>query len=327
MNHARPASRVVAGSGWARNSKEDWYCKFCSDHWGGHYVVRGSRRECYKCHLPKGQCFDGNVVQLGSPTHRVVQRQPPPTDGGAKRIQQLEAELRRLKQGPTAMASSGTDSTSVDNQELAKLESEVKQLKTMAKEVNGLEGIIAEKEKCVAALRSQQLQAKPGSVRLRQLEGEFKRKQSQLHGVDIRKQKALERIEAEKKVFEKLQAEAVELQAQLAALQADTAKLAEEIQQESEPPPKGNAADSSHGTLHEGAQQEEDAKWRTEQAQIPETSTTEQPSELDAWVAGLDGESQEFAKAQRASMGDDNLLQLRSLLKGKGKGGRPSPYS
>ena len=225
-----------------------------SDHWGGHYVVRGSRRECYKCHLPKGQCFDGNVVQLGSPTHRVVQRQPPPTDGGAKRIQQLEAELRRLKQGPTAMASSGTASTSVDNQELAKLESEVKQLKTMAKEVNGLEGIIAEKEKCVAALRSQQLQAKPGSVRLRQLEGEFKRKQSQLHGVDIRKQKALERIEAEKKVFEKLQAEAVELQAQLAALQADTAKLAEEIQQESEPRPKGNAADSSHGTLHEGAQ-------------------------------------------------------------------------
>ena len=80
MNHARPASRVVAGSGWARNSKEDWYCKFCSDHWGGHYVVRGSRRECYKCHLPKGQCFDGNVVQLGSPTQRIVQRQPAPAE-------------------------------------------------------------------------------------------------------------------------------------------------------------------------------------------------------------------------------------------------------
>ena len=41
---------------------------------------------------------------------------------------------------------------------------------------------------------------------------------------------------------------------------------------------------------------------------------------LDDWVAGLDGESQEFAKAQRASMGDETLLQLRSLLKGKGKG-------
>jgi hypothetical protein len=73
--------------------------------------------------------------------------------------------------------------------------------------------------------------------------------------------------------------------------------------------------------------QEDDAKWRVEQAPGPETSTTEQPSELDAWVAELDSESQDFAKAQRASMGDDTLLQLRSLLKGKGKGGRPSPYS
>ena len=47
---------------------------------------------------------------------------------------------------------------------------------------------------------------------------------------------------------------------------------------------------------------------------------------LDDWVAGLDGESQEFAKAQRASMGDEKLFQLRSLLKGKGKGVRQGPY-
>ena len=74
--------------------------------------------------------------------------------------------------------------------------------------------------------------------------------------------------------------------------------------------------------------QEDDAKWRTEQqAQIPESSTAELPSDLDAWVAGLEGESQRFAKAQRDSMGDAALMQLRSLLKGKGKGGRPMPYS
>ena len=51
--------------------------------------------------------------------------------------------------------------------------------------------------------------------------------------------------------------------------------------------------------------------------------TLEQP--LYEWMAGLDGENQEFAKAQRASMGDENLLQILSLLKGKGKGVRPGP--
>ena len=52
--------------------------------------------------------------------------------------------------------------------------------------------------------------------------------------------------------------------------------------------------------------------------------TLEQP--LDEWMAGLDGENQEFAKSQRASMGDENLLQILSLLKGKGKGVRAGPY-
>ena len=226
--YAIAAFRFVAGSGRARN-KDDWYRKFNADYWGGHYTVRGSRRECFKCHLPKGQCFDGNVVKLGSPTQRIVQRQPPPADGGAKRIQQLEAELRRLKQGPTAQASTEAGAASANNQELAKLEGEVKQLKAMAKEVAGLEGIITEKEKRVAALRSEQLRDKLGSARLRQLEGESKRKQSELDGVERRKQKALDRIEAERKAVEKLEAEAVELQAQLAPLQVDTAKLAEEI--------------------------------------------------------------------------------------------------
>ena len=52
--------------------------------------------------------------------------------------------------------------------------------------------------------------------------------------------------------------------------------------------------------------------------------TLEQP--LDEWMAGLDGENQEFAKSQRASMGDENLLQIMSLLKGKGRPVRAGPY-
>ena len=52
--------------------------------------------------------------------------------------------------------------------------------------------------------------------------------------------------------------------------------------------------------------------------------TLEQP--LDEWMAGLDGENQEFAKSQRASMGDENLLQIMSLLKSKGRPVRAGPY-
>jgi hypothetical protein len=54
------------------------------------------------------------------------------------------------------------------------------------------------------------------------------------------------------------------------------------------------------------------------------TAMLEEP--LDEWMARLDGESQEFAKAQRAIMGDENLLHVMALLTGKGKGARAGPY-
>jgi hypothetical protein len=69
--------------------------------------------------------------------------------------------------------------------------------------------------------------------------------------------------------------------------------------------------------------QEAAVKWQSEQFKSPEPSVLD---ELDEWAAGLEGESQEFVKAQRASMGDEKLLQLKSLLKSKGKGARPGPY-
>ena len=69
--------------------------------------------------------------------------------------------------------------------------------------------------------------------------------------------------------------------------------------------------------------QEAAVKWQSEQFKSPEPSVLD---ELDEWAAGLEGESLEFVKAQRASMGDEKLLQLKSLLKGKGKGARPGPY-
>ena len=94
----------------------------------------------------------------------------------------------------------------------------------------------------------------------------------------------------------------------MAKLQESVAKLAEESQATTLPP-RDTASSADTATAADAG---------VNQSQILGTSTTEQPSELDAWVARLAGESQEFAKAQRASMGDEAMLQLISLLKGKG---------
>ena len=293
--------------------KDDWYCKSCDDFWGGHYVNRGHRAACYKCKLSKGHVFGGKPSAAGNPSQRVVPHAKADT-GIQKEIAKLRAENIRLKQ-----AAGRTDGApaETDEDELEKLVAKAKSVRSLVKSVPELGDALAALDTRIAGLRADRLKAKPGSERLRQLETETKRKQAELASAQSKRAAAQERIAKEQSIIAKLDADGVALTVAIAKLQESVAKLAEEFQATTLPP-RDTASSADTATAADAG---------VNQSQILGASTTEQPSELDAWVAGLAGESQEFAKAQRASMGDEAMLQLRSLLKGKGKGGRPAPYS
>jgi hypothetical protein len=335
------AFRVVAAPGKVRD-KDDWYCKSCSDYWGGHYVNRGQRTECYKCKLAKGQVFFGKPSTAACPSQRDAPRAKPDTDI-KKENAKLRAELARLKQTPGGSDAAEPEANNDEEMPRAKIGPSIEELVATLELVEKTYGpehqvTLAHREH-VDLARQDRDAAKPVHLQIRNAE---RKAEAKLRAGS----KAATALQLAKEALSK--AEHCHREAEAAWKQAQeelTALRAKQLPKETDASSANNGALPPFslpqealrmpGAAEQIAQmqeqfrklQEEDAKWRTEQAQIPETSTTEQPSELDAWVAGLDGESQEFAKAQRASMGDDNLLQLRSLLKGKGKGGRPSPYS
>jgi hypothetical protein len=128
--YAMAAFRVVAGSGQVRN-KDDSYCKSCADYWGGHYVNRGHRVECYKCKLAKGQVFFGKPSTADCPSQRVAPRAKPDTDI-KKEHAKLRAEHARLKHAP---GGSGTGEPEANNDELDKLVADAKAVRSLAKSV------------------------------------------------------------------------------------------------------------------------------------------------------------------------------------------------
>ena len=128
-------SRVMAGSGRER-SKDDWYCKSCADYWGGHYVNRGHRVECYKCKLAKGQVFFGKPSTAECPSQRVAPRAKPDTA--------IKENARKRN-----------DCQEVDG--IAKLASEIRVLKTM----DGAEELLQLKQQQYDKLVSERQAAKP----------------------------------------------------------------------------------------------------------------------------------------------------------------------
>ena len=161
-----------------------------------------------------------------------------PHGKGDNRVRQLEAEIQRLKRAaadPNGGNAAAAVAPSGDDEDIRKLVDEIKQLKGVGKRVTGLSDIIEAKEAKVSELRAAQLRAKPGSVRLRQLESDAKRKSAELEALQKRKQATIERIEAERVVLAKMEADAAKLVQHVADLQASVAKLAEEIQAEAKP--------------------------------------------------------------------------------------------
>ena len=219
----------------------------------------------------------------------------------------------------------------------------------------GLDDALAGMDARIEKLRADRLKVKPGSKRLRQLEGETKRKQSELAGIQSKRAAANDRIAKEQAKIEKLDADGVLLGAAIAKLQESLANLAEELQV------KTSAAD---GTGSTGAIEKERMEVDPEVAQAVATNlgveggakrvleifaalaqkfrpmaapapmqqevwheasatSQEDSQDLESW---LEGESLAFVTEQRAAMGEQKFLQLGSLLKGKGKGVRPGPY-
>ena len=259
------AFRVVAGSGLVRN-KDDWYCKSCADYWGGHYVNRGHRVECYKCKLAKGQVFFGKPSTADCPSKRVAPRATPDTDV-KKENAKLRAELARLKQAP---GRSGTVELET-NDELDKLVADAKSVRALAKSVPCLGDALAGMDARIAELRADRLKVKPGSERLRQLEGETKRKQSELASIQSKRVAANERIAKEQAAIEKLDADGVFLAAAIAKLQESVARLAEEIQVNSSSDPfRGSAAADATGNTE--AKEKEEMEVDPEVAQAVATN-------------------------------------------------------
>ena len=165
------------------DGKDEWYCTSCSDYWRGHYLDRSHRAACFKCQLPKGQCFFGKVERTGSPMHRVVQRAHPDA-GIQKEIAKLQAENTRLKQAAgkadAAPAEAGED-------ELEKLVAKTMSVRSLVKSIPELGDALAALDARLAELRADRLKAKPGSERLRQLETETKRKQVELASVQSKR--------------------------------------------------------------------------------------------------------------------------------------------
>ena len=230
------AYRSVAGLGQLR-SNHDWYCKSCSDYWGGHYVNRGHRVECFKCGLAKGQVFFGKPT-TGDPSQRVVPHALQDTDAKNENAK-LRAELARLKK---AQDGSETFKPETNNDELDKLVADAKAVRVLSKSVPGLDDALAGMDARIEKLRADRLKVKPGSERLRQLEGETKRKQSELAGIQSKRAAANDRIAKEQAKIEKLDADGVLLGAAIAKLQESVANLAEEIQV------KSSAADGTGST-------------------------------------------------------------------------------
>ena len=81
----------ASGFSQLRNS-DDWYCKTCSDHWGGHYVNRGHRKACFKCGLEKNYVFQGKV-KATMPARNGAQ----PPEGIKAENTKLRAEVAKLK--------------------------------------------------------------------------------------------------------------------------------------------------------------------------------------------------------------------------------------
>ena len=210
------------------HGENDWYCKHCSDYWGGHFVNRGHRKSCFKCGVAKVSVFHGKPVDIGPPSRRVVT--PNVNIDFKKENAKLRAEVARLKASSEKGKGKGASAPVPRDGELEKLLAEAKAVRALAKTVPGLDEVLAGKEATIDEMRASRLSVKPPSERMRQLEAETKRKQKDLETVQSKRTAATERIAKEQAAIAKLDADALVLAAAVAKLEEDVAKLAAELQ-------------------------------------------------------------------------------------------------
>ena len=158
--------------------KDDWYCKHCSDYWGGHFVNRGHRKSCFKCQVAKECVFHGKPIATGPPSRRVVTPSKNNVDV-KKENAKLRSELARLK----SAAPGAPRAPDEESDEMAKLVADAKAIRGLAKESPILANALAALEARISELRATRLSVKPPSERLRQLEAEAKRKQKEVEGI------------------------------------------------------------------------------------------------------------------------------------------------
>ena len=68
---AEGKTSLLGGRSINGRNTDDWYCKFCEDAWGGHFVNRGFRNACFRCQLAKCNCFHGKPKSSTNLSKRV----------------------------------------------------------------------------------------------------------------------------------------------------------------------------------------------------------------------------------------------------------------
>jgi hypothetical protein len=227
--------------------KDDWYCKHCSDYWGGHYVNRGHRKVCFKCQVAKEFVFHGKPVATGPPSRRVVT--PSNNVDFKKENAKLRSELARLK----SAAHGAPRAPDEESDEMAKLVADAKAIRGLAKENPILAKALAALEARISELRATRLSVKPPSERMRQLEAEAKRKQKEMEGIQKKRAVALERIAKEQAAIAELDAVAAASAASISKLQEKISQLAAEVQAKAASDPSQGAADMDADTAKTGA--------------------------------------------------------------------------
>ena len=227
--------------------KDDWYCKHCSDYWGGHYVNRGHRKVCFKCQVANEFVFHGKPVATGPPSRRVVT--PSNNVDFKKENAKLRSELARLK----SAAHGAPRAPDEESDEMAKLVADAKAIRGLAKENPILAKALAALEARISELRATRLSVKPPSERMRQLEAEAKRKQKEMEGIQKKRAVALERIAKEQAAIAELDAVAAASAASISKLQEKISQLAAEVQAKAASDPSQGAADMDADTAKTGA--------------------------------------------------------------------------
>ena len=169
--------------------KADWYCKSCKGRDGKPFRNFGHRAECHLCHISKGSCFwkkiDPGPPRAG-PTfaeRQVLQQKL--DEKYAKKLQQKDAELARLKEqlrkrGDTA---GGEDASTEQEEAKEDIEAELEQLKAHVKaleKIPGAEVVLAEKQAELEAAVQKRQAARPVRQRLRGLQSKLDRKEKTL---------------------------------------------------------------------------------------------------------------------------------------------------